>query len=72
MYSVLNKLSEYIYFYISKTLLHTLSSLVYKIVESLQYNLNYPYLEKNCNLIAINLNEKQALEANPGAMQQIL
>ena len=35
MYSVLNTLSEYIYFYISKTLLHTLFLLVIKIAESL-------------------------------------
>ena len=37
MYRVLNKLLEYIYFYISKKpLLHTLLLFVFKIVESLQ------------------------------------
>ena len=36
MYSVLNKLSEYIYFSISKRLLQTLLLLVFKIVENLQ------------------------------------
>ena len=40
MYSVLNKLSEFVYSYISKTLLRTLLLLVFKIVESL-------YLERN-------------------------
>ena len=40
MHSVLNTLSEYTYFYISKTLLHTLLLLVSKIVESLQCILN--------------------------------
>ena len=35
MYSVLNELSDYIYFYISKNmLLHTLLLFVFKIVES--------------------------------------
>ena len=36
MYSVLNTLSEYKYFYISKTLLHRLLLLVSKIIENLQ------------------------------------
>ena len=36
MYSVLIKLSQYIYFSISKTLLQTLLLLVFKIVENLQ------------------------------------
>ena len=36
MYSVLNKLSEYIYFYISKTLPHTYLLLVFEITESLK------------------------------------
>ena len=35
MYSLLNKLSEYIYFYISKILLHTLLLLDFKISETL-------------------------------------
>ena len=39
MYSVLNTLSKYTYFYISNKLLHTLLLLVFKIVESLQCNL---------------------------------
>ena len=41
MYSVLNTLSEYICFYISKMLLHTLSFLVIKIVKSRQCILNF-------------------------------
>ena len=36
MYKALNTLSEDTYFYITKTLLHTLLLLVFKIVESLQ------------------------------------
>ena len=40
IYSVLNKLSEYIYFYILKTLLHAILLLVFKIDESLQCILN--------------------------------
>ena len=40
MYSVLNTLSEYTYFYISKTLLHTLLLLVSKIAENLRCILN--------------------------------
>ena len=36
MYNVLNKLSEYTYFYICETLLHSLLLFVFKIVESLQ------------------------------------
>ena len=35
MYSKLNTLSEYTYFYVSKTLLHTLLFLVFKIVKNL-------------------------------------
>ena len=38
MYSVLNALLEYIYFYISKTLLHTLLLLVFEIVESFHFS----------------------------------
>ena len=41
MYGVLNTLSEYTYFCISKTLLHALLLLVFKIVESLQCILKY-------------------------------
>ena len=37
MYSVLNKLSEYIYFYISKHITPYTSLLVFKIVESFHY-----------------------------------
>ena len=44
MYSVLEILSEYLYFYISKTLLHTLLLLVFKIVESLQRILNIKFI----------------------------
>ena len=40
MYSVLNKLSEYIYFYISKNITSYTSLLAFKIVERLQYILN--------------------------------
>ena len=40
MYSVFNTLSEYTYFYILKTLLHTLFCLFLKPVESLQCILN--------------------------------
>ena len=42
MYSALNTLllSEYTYFYISKTLLYTLLLLVFKIIENLQCILN--------------------------------
>ena len=40
MYSVLNTLSEYPYFYISKKLLNTLLLLVFKVVETLQCILN--------------------------------
>ena len=36
MYSVLNKLSEHIHFYMSKTLLHTPLLLVFKLIDSLQ------------------------------------
>ena len=36
MYRILNTLSEYTYFYISTTLLHTLLLLVFKIVKSFQ------------------------------------
>ena len=39
MYSVLNKPSEYVYFYVSKTLFHMPFCLFFKIVESLQCNL---------------------------------
>ena len=47
LYSVLNTLSEYTYFYISKILLHTLLLLVSKIVESLQCILKATYLEQD-------------------------
>ena len=40
-YSVLNKISEYIYYYILKTLLYTLLLLVFKFVEIFQCILNY-------------------------------
>ena len=40
IYSVLNKLSEYIYFYMLKTLRHAILLLVFKIDESLQCILN--------------------------------
>ena len=36
MYSVVNKLSEYVYFSYQKTLLHTLLLLLFKVVENLQ------------------------------------
>ena len=44
MYSVLNTLQEYKYFYISKTLLHTFFLLVFKIVKSLQCILKNTFL----------------------------
>ena len=33
--------------------------------------LDYPYFNKNCELVAIDLSKKQALDANPRATQQI-
>ena len=47
MYSILNKLTEYIYFYISKILLHTLLLLIFKIVESLQCILKAMFPDSN-------------------------
>ena len=46
MYSVLNTLSEYTYFNVSKTLLHTLLLLAFKIVESLECILKKEILVK--------------------------
>ena len=43
MFSVLNTLSEYIYFAYQKTLIHTLLLLIFKIVESLQCILTIYY-----------------------------
>ena len=60
MYSALNTLSEYIYFYITKTLLHTLLLLILKIVESLQSILKFSLFEI-VFLSELNLNDTSGL-----------
>ena len=44
MYSVLNSLSEYVYFYISKNIIWGTFVAFFKIAESLQCNLNFEYI----------------------------
>ena len=60
MYSALNTLSEYIYFYITKTLLHTLLLLILKIVERLQSSLKFSLFEI-VFLSELNLNDTSGL-----------
>ena len=53
MYSVLNTLSEYTFFYISKNITSYTFLLIFKIVESLPCILNTKVLKKSCCLVYI-------------------
>ena len=66
MYSVLNTLSEYTYYYISKTLIYTLLLLVFKIVESLQFILNVEFrIFLNASHSIFSKNTKTQIKLNP-------
>ena len=53
MNSALNKLSEYIYFYISRKLLHTLLLFVFKIAESRQCIFKTTFVMKGYKIVMI-------------------